>query len=155
MIIRPFQDEDAEKLSILMTDMLEFYGAAVAVDVNIQTSIVANSKLVDIVLAEQEGKLFGFATFGTMYPVAGLVPFTYVQQIYVCQSGRRIGVARRLMQQIARTSLQRGMSRVEWSTSEDNSAAQAFYRGIGAKGENKVHFILKGPALHTLAAASA
>lgn len=153
MIVRPFQDEDAKKLSISMTDMMNFYGAEVAEGFDVQRSIVVNSKLVDIVLAEQEGKLLGFATFGTMYPVAGLVPFTYVQQIYVCESGRRLGVARRLMQQIARTSIERGMTRVEWSTSQENLAARAFYEGLGADGENKMHFVLKGTKLRALAAA--
>ena len=152
--IRPFQIEDAEKLSVLMREMTEFYGAAVAVGFDIKRSIVANSKLVDIFLAEKEEKLLGFATFGTMYPVAGLVPFTYVQQIYVSESGRRMGIARSLMRQIARTSLERGMTRVEWSTSQDNFAAQALYRGLGADGEGKVHFVLKGPALHALVDAS-
>ena len=154
MIIRPFRDADSKNLSVLMTEMTDFYGASVAAGLDIERSIIANSKLVDIVLAEQETKLLGFATFGTMYPVAGLVPLTYIQQIYVSESGRRLGVARRLLQQIAKTSLERGIIRVEWSTSQENLAAQALYNGLGAAGENKVHFVLKGSALHALAAAS-
>jgi ribosomal protein S18 acetylase RimI-like enzyme len=138
-----------------MTEMTDFYGASVVVGSDIEKSIIANSKLVDIILAEQETKLFGFATFGTMYPVAGLVPLTYVQQIYVSERGRRLGVARRLMQQVAKTSLERGIIRVEWSTSQENLAAQALYKRLGAAGESKVHFVLKGSALHALAAASA
>jgi ribosomal protein S18 acetylase RimI-like enzyme len=148
--IRPFQDDDAEKLSVLMAEMTEFYGAAVAVGLDIMGSIISNSKLVDILLAEQEEKLLGFATFGTMYPVAGLVPFTYIQQIYVREGGRRMGVARSLMQKIAKTSIERGMTRVEWSTSHENFAAQALYRRLGADGEDKVHFVLKGAALRAL-----
>lgn len=154
MIIRPFRDADSKNLSILMTEMTDFYGASVAVGLDIERSIIANSKLVDIVLAEQETKLLGFATFGTMYPVAGLVPLTYVQQIYVSESGRRLGVARRLMQQIAKTSLERGINRVEWSTSQENLAAQALYNGLGAVSENKVHFVLKGSRLQALVDAS-
>ena len=123
MIIRPFRDADSKNLSILMTEMTDFYGASVAADLDIEKSIIASSKLVDIVLAERETKLLGFATFGTMYPVAGLVPLTYIQQIFVSESGRRLGVARRLMQQIAKTSLDRGIIRVEWSTSQRNLAA--------------------------------
>lgn len=155
MIIRPFRDVDSKKLSVLMTEMTNFHGASVPAGLDIERSIIANSKLVDIVLAEQETKLLGFATFGTMYPVAGLVPLSYIQQIYVSESGRRLGVARRLMQQIAKTSIERGIIRVEWSTSQENLAAQALCNGLGAAGENKVHFVLKGPALHALAAASA
>ncbi|MBB6510573.1 hypothetical protein F4695_003964 [Rhizobium soli] len=154
MIIRPFRDADSKNLSILMTEMTDFYGASVAVGLDIERSIIANSKLVDIVLAEQETKLLGFATFGTMYPVAGLVPLTYVQQIYVSESGHRLGVARRLMQQIAKTSLERGIYRVEWSTSQENLAAQALYNGLGAVSENKVHFVLKGSRLQALVDAS-
>lgn len=154
MIIRPFRSGDAEHLSALMVEMTEYHGAAVAVDFDIQKSILANSKLVDIVLAEQEEKLLGFATFGTMYPVTGIIALTYVQQIYVSATGRRKGIARRLMQNIARTSLERGISRMEWSTRPENLSAQALYKGIGADLEDKVHFVLKDLALNALASES-
>lgn len=152
--VRPFLVDDAEQLSVLMREMTEFYGASVAAGLDIRKSIIANSKLVDILLAEHQGKIVGFATYGAMYPVAGLIPFLYVQQIYVCEKGRRMGVARRLMQQIAKVALDREMSRVEWSTSQENLAAQALYEGLGAEGEGKVHFVLKGAALQALVEAS-
>jgi ribosomal protein S18 acetylase RimI-like enzyme len=148
--VRAFRDTDAENLSALMMEMAAFYGAEIDKQRDIIESIRANARSVEIIIAELKGKLIGFATFGIMYPVAGLIPYFYVQQIYVSIDGRRMGIARSLMAVIARIAISRGIERVEWSTGKSNVAAQALYTGIGAEGEDKVHFVLKGRALRDL-----
>lgn len=71
---------------------------------------------------------------------------TYVQQIYVGQAARRLGVTQELMPGIARAAKAAGSTRIEWSTSTENTAARALYDGLGVSGSDKVYLYSKGPA---------
>ena len=150
--VRSFTEEDASALAGLMLEMAAFYGASVAADRPVGAEIIRQSKRMDIIVADQAGGLLGFATFTSLYPVAGLIAFTYIQQIYVAAAGRRLGVAQRLMASVAATAQTRGCTRLEWSTGRDNGAARALYDGLGATGSEKVHYVLEGEALGRLAA---
>jgi ribosomal protein S18 acetylase RimI-like enzyme len=150
--VRPFTEEDADALAGLMMEMVAFYGASVAADRPVRAEIIRQSKSVDIIVADQAGQLLGFATFASLYPVAGLIDLTYIQQIYVAAAGRRLGVAQRLMASIAATAQSRGCTRLEWSTGRDNTAARALYDGLGAAATEKAHYLLEGDALGRLAA---
>ena len=115
--------------------------------------VVRQAQQVDVILVGiDDARLLGFATFTFLYPVAGLLRFTYVQQIYVGQSARRLGVAQELMAGIARTAKAAGSAKIEWSTSKENMAARALYDGMGASGSDKVYYVLDGAALDQLAA---
>ncbi len=99
-------------------------------------------------------KLTHYPIFKSLYPVAGLISFTYIQQLYVGLKGRRLGLAQQLMAAIAQTAKSRGSTRVEWSTGHDNTAARALYEKLGATGTHKVHYVLEGKTLDQLAAAN-
>lgn len=150
--VRPFEAQDAEPLADLMLEMVRFYGATVDPARVVAEDVVRQSRVMDIIVAQEDGGLLGFATFTSLYPVAGLISFTYVQQIYVGLQARRMGVAQRLMAGIAGIATARGSTRIEWSTSKENAAAQALYEGLGAVGSAKVEYVLEGAALEQLAA---
>ena len=95
--VRPFEERDAQPLADLMTEMTHFYGATVDPKLLIAEDVVRQSEIVDIIVAQGDDELLGFATFTSLYPVAGLISFTYAQQIYVATKARRMGVAQRLM----------------------------------------------------------
>ena len=148
----PFKNNDAPLLAALMLEMTQFYGALVDPSRVIVDEIVRQSEIMDILVAWSGQEMVGFATFGSLFPVAGLISLTYVQQIYVAKNARRMGVAQRLMSGVAGVAVARGSTRVEWSTSKDNLAAQALYRGLGAVGSEKVQYVLEGDKLARLAA---
>jgi len=95
--VRPFEERDAQPLADLMMEMTHFYGATVDPKLLIAEDVVRQSEIVDIIVAQGDDELLGFATFTSLYPVAGLISFTYAQQIYVATKARRMGVAQRLM----------------------------------------------------------
>ena len=113
--VRPFEERDAQPLADLMMEMIHFYGATVDPTLVVAEDIVRQSEIVDIIVAQGDDGLLGFATFTSLYPVAGLISFTYAQQIYVGAKARRMGVAQRLMAGIARIAAARGSTRIEWS----------------------------------------
>ena len=55
------------------------------------------------------------------------------------------------MAAVAQASKTKGIRRLEWATSCDNTAARALYDGLGAIGTEKVFYTLEGPALDRLA----
>jgi ribosomal protein S18 acetylase RimI-like enzyme len=151
IVIQPFEDEHAPALAVLMEEMTQFYGASIPEGANIAEDLIGRARSIDIILAFSEEMLIGFATFATLFPVGGLQIFTYIQQVYVGSSARRLGVAQRLMSGIAQASQARGCQRLEWATSTDNIAARALYDGLGAIGSTKVQYVLEGEALSKLA----
>jgi ribosomal protein S18 acetylase RimI-like enzyme len=150
---RRFEEADAQALSHLMMEMIGFYGARVAPDLLVAEDVIRQAKKVGIVVAHDDSRMLGFATFTSLYPVAGLLAFTYVQQIYVGQHARRLGVAQELMAEVARTAKAEGSTRIEWSTGKENTAARALYDGLGANGSDKVYYVLDGEAFDQLATA--
>ena len=149
--VRSFQDRDAEELAGLMSEMAGCYGAKIDPSLVVDAEIIRRAKTIDVVVAVLGDALVGFATSASLYPVAGLVSFTYVQQVYVAARARRLGVARALLAAVARAAKARGDARVEWSTAPDNVAARALYSGLGAVGSDKVHYVLDGVGLNELA----
>jgi ribosomal protein S18 acetylase RimI-like enzyme len=152
--IRPFEEKDAQALADLMMEMVRFYGATISPDLSVPDDIIRQSRDIDIIVATRGDRLLGFATFTTLYPVAGLISFTYVQQVYVGSAARRLGVAQGLIAAIAQTATARGSTQVEWSTARENTAARALYEGLGATGSDTVKYVLGGDALRQLASRS-
>lgn len=150
--VRRFEELDAQALAELMVKMAGFYGAVINPDLVVFEDVIRQAQRVDIIVAHDDTRLLGFATFTLLYPVAGLLPFTYVQQVYVGQAARRLGVAQELMAGIARAAKAAGSTRIEWSTSTENIAARSLYDGLGAVGSDKLYYVLDGVALDRLAA---
>ncbi len=150
--IRPFEERDAPALTAIMLEMAGFYGATIQDGRNVEAEVLANAGHSDTLLALRDGEMLaGFATFATLFPVGALVAFTYVQQVYVASSARRLGIAQQLMAAVARMAKDRGHVRIEWATSVENSAARALYDGLGATGTHKVQYVLEGAAMDQLA----
>jgi len=151
MQVRHFEEPDAQALADLMIEMAGFYGAVIRSELVVAEDVVRQAQEVDVIVAHDDACLLGFATFTSLYPVAGLLAFTYVQQIYVGQAARRLGVAQELMAGIARAAKAAGSTRIEWSTSRENTAARSLYDSLGASGSDKVYYVLDGAALERLA----
>lgn len=149
--VRSFEENDAPALAELMVEMADFYGARIDPDLAVAEDVIKQAHRVNIVVAHDDVRLLGFATFTSLYPVRGLLAFTYVQQVYVAQAARRLGVAQAFMAEIARAAKAAGSTRMEWSTSAQNIAARSLYDGLGANGSDKVYYELAGEALDRLA----
>jgi GNAT superfamily N-acetyltransferase len=152
IVIRPFEAKDAPALANLMQEMAGSYGAVIDPALSVADDVVRQSGGIDIILAAEAHDLLGFATFNSLYPVAGLISFTYVRQVYVAYRGRRRGIAQHLMAAIAQIATSRGSTRLEWPTSVENTASRALYERLGAVGSDTIHYVLDGPALEKLAA---
>lgn len=151
VVVRRFERSDADKLAALMMEMVDFYGRPLAVEGSLSDDIVKQAESIHLVVALADDQVAAFATYGFLYPVAGLRSFAYLQQIYVGSSFRRLGLAKQLMAFIARDCRDKGCTWMEWNTGAHNTAARAFYEGLGAKSSEKIAFELEGADLSRLA----
>jgi GNAT superfamily N-acetyltransferase len=151
IVVRQFEEYDAQELAGVMMEMVAFYGIPLAVEGPVSEDIIKQSKSINIVVAISDSRVVGFATFGFLYPVAGLRSFADLQQIYVALSCRRMGVARKLMAFVAHVCQDRGCTWMEWTTGSDNVAARTFYEGLGATSSEKMAYTITGETLGKLA----
>ncbi|PJJ97494.1 GNAT family N-acetyltransferase [Lysobacteraceae bacterium NML91-0213] len=108
----------------------------------------------EAVIAEVDGAPAGFAlffhNFSTFHGRRGL----YLEDLYVRPAYRARGIGRQLMRHLARTAVERGCARFEWSVLDWNTDAIAFYRELGAVGlDGWTVQRVDGEALQRLAAA--
>ena len=108
-----------------------------------------------VLLAELDGAPAGFAlffhNFSTFHGRRGL----YLEDLYVRPAFRARGIGRQLMRHLARTAVERGCARFEWSVLDWNTDAIAFYRELGAVGlDGWTVQRVDGDALQRLAAAA-
>jgi ribosomal protein S18 acetylase RimI-like enzyme len=148
---REFEARDAPALATVMLEMVAFYGRPLSVQGSLEEDIIRQAQNVKVVVAVEDGTVCGFATYGFLYPVAGLQSFAYLQQIYVAEAFRRRGVAEGIMSYVAKSCLNSGCNWMEWTTSADNIPAQRFYEGLGATSSQKVLFEISGAQLRALA----
>ena len=105
-----------------------------------------------VLLAEQDGKVAGFAlwffTFSTWRGKPGL----YLEDLFVRPELRGCGIGKALMVELARIAVREGCGRFEWSVLDWNRPSIDFYRSLGARlMEEWVVCRLEGDALQSLA----
>ena len=84
-------------------------------------------------VALRAGHYVGMATFFQTFSTFAGRRGVYLEDIYVRNEARHQGIGSRLLRFVARTALDWGCSRVEWTTLIWNSGAMEFYESLGAR----------------------
>jgi GNAT superfamily N-acetyltransferase len=95
-------------------------------------------------VAEDEGRLLGFAILTPYFPADDLSHGLFLKELYVAAHARSEGVGEHLIDAIRELAQKRGDTRVIWTTSDRNKDAQRFYDRLGARREGKVYYVLDG-----------
>ena len=85
-----------------------------------------------IVAVDGDQTVVGFGSLSPYRPRPAYAP-TVEDSVYVRRDRRGAGVGKLLMDGLYQIAVQRGCSRVEWTTDTSNQAAQAFYESLGTK----------------------
>ncbi|MGW7314400.1 N-acetyltransferase family protein [Streptomyces sp. NPDC054865] len=101
-----------------------------------------------------DGEPVGFAvwflSFSTWRGVHGI----YLEDLYVRPSARGGGHGKALLAELARTCVERGYARLEWSVLKWNAPTIAFYESLGARPQDEWSvYRLTDDGLHDLAGA--
>ncbi|MEO0477986.1 MAG: GNAT family N-acetyltransferase [Planctomycetota bacterium] len=75
----------------------------------------------------------GFALFFTNYSTFETAPGLYLEDLFVRESARGLGIGRALLTHLAQVAVDRNYRRFDWSVLDWNESAIGFYRALGAR----------------------
>lgn len=150
--VRPCEEADHPALAGVMADMQAHYGVACPPDAEIRAGLASRPAGTELLVAEHDAALVGFAAFSAIYPGPGLKPGVFLKEIYVVEAARGLGAGKALLVELARLALSRGLGRIDWTAARDNERLLRFYESLGATPQpEKVFFRLTGEGLARLA----
>jgi GNAT superfamily N-acetyltransferase len=85
---------------------------------------------VHAVIAEQDGRLVGFAHYIFHRSTSLLGPTCYLQDLFTVPDMRGRGVGRALIESVYERARRAGAGRVYWHTHESNATAMRLYDGV-------------------------
>ena len=107
--------------------------AAVVTEADIVRDGFGDRPLFEVVIAEWKGEPAGFALFfpnwSTWQGRAGL----YLEDLFVRESHRGLGIGKALLVHLARIAVERGYGRFAWQVLDWNKPAIDFYEALGAR----------------------
>lgn len=137
--IRPGDARDAPRLAVLITALNRAEGnPCLATAEALQRDLIG--KAVVMVAEGADGALIGYATAHATYETGHAEPGLYVGDLYVLPRHRRQGVARALLAAMAHAGHAAGARHLWLTAQEGNTAAHAFYRRLGSRGERVMAF---------------
>jgi ribosomal protein S18 acetylase RimI-like enzyme len=84
-------------------------------------------------VVEFEGRVVGYASFLPGYNSDLAIPELWMLDLWVIPPARRRGLGRALVRAVARETVRRRLTCLEWGVRGDNTRARRFYRGLGAR----------------------
>jgi GNAT superfamily N-acetyltransferase len=86
----------------------------------------------EVALAFLGERPVGFALFFTSFSTFVGRPGIYLEDLFVEEEARGLGIGKALLRYLARLVLERGYGRLEWSVLNWNQPSIEFYRSLGA-----------------------
>lgn len=134
LVLRMAERSDAQAIHDLISQLAVFLGddgKFVASAEDYAEHGFGDDPKFDCVLAELDGEPVGlclyFQSFSTWFGKPGV----YVQDLFVSDKARGLGLGKRLMAKVAQISAAKGCAYLRLSVDTDNQSAQDFYSGIG------------------------
>ena len=90
-------------------------------------------KIADCLVAEEGGRLAGFAIYYLVYSTFRTAPMMWLEDLFVEPARRGGGVGRALLHATAREAARRGCWRMSWAVLDWNRPAIGFYESLGAR----------------------
>ena len=153
--IRPAEPADVPLLLTFVRELATYeklLHEVVATDADMHAALFGERPVIETLIASLDGQPVGYALFFPTFSTFLGKPGLYLEDLYVRPAARGIGVGRKLLEHLARITVERGWGRLEWSVLDWNEPSIAFYRKMGAKPMDEwTVFRLAGEKLHSLA----
>lgn len=133
--IRAATRDDAARILDLIRALAEYENLShecVATEDSLRQTLFGENPAAEVVMAETDGEVAGFALFFQNYSTFLARPGLYLEDVFVYPERRGQGIGRRLLQHLAQIAVARGCGRFEWSVLDWNTPAIKFYRSLGA-----------------------
>ncbi len=151
--VTPAELTHVEAIAEVAEEMERFYGATKIDPAPVRISQISEALFSDppsayALVAWDDGKPVGFASYSFLWPAAGLTRSVFLKELYVIAYSRRAGVGKLLMRHLYDIAVKNGCSRLEWTTDSDNREAQLFYAELGVSvDESKLFYRIEGDEL--------
>ena len=150
------EPHDVSAVHEMITELSDHLGLAhevVATEGDIHNALFGPQRQAEVLLARLDGAAVGFALFYGNYSTFRGRCGIHLEDLYVRPAGRSRGIGRRLLAELARLTLERGCTRLEWWVLAEDEKAVGFYEHLGALAKDEwTVFRLRGQALQQLAA---
>jgi len=141
IVFRTLEPNDAPALLAMMRELARFenqehlIGAS---EESVRRDGFGDAPLFSGYIALDDDEPAGFVTYTMPYTIWGARQFVLVDDLFVRETYRSRGIARRLMSFIEKLVLERG-TYARWTVSPGNERAIAFYKSLGARYVPKGH----------------
>ena len=124
-----------------------------ATEEKLSQTLFGSKPCAEVLIAEVDGTAQGFALYFQNYSTFLATPGIYLEDLYVRESARGLGVGLKLIASVAQRAVALGCGRFEWAVLDWNAPALQFYRALGAQPQDDwTAQRLHGQALLDLAA---
>ena len=133
-IIRPARPDEAGIILDLIKQLAVYEkceGDVVADEATIRQSLFVEHSA-EVVLAEEDGAIVGFALFFHNFSTFVGRKGMYLEDLFIIPGKRKLGYGKALLKYVARLAVERGCGRMEWICLDWNKSALSIYRSIGA-----------------------
>jgi GNAT superfamily N-acetyltransferase len=134
-MIRPARPDDVPTIANLVRQLARYERLEHEVcltESDLAAHLFGTPRHAEVLLAEDDGPVVGFALFFPNYSTFLARPGLYLEDLFVLPEHRRRGWGRALLVAVARVAVERGCGRFEWAVLQWNEPAIAFYRALGA-----------------------
>ncbi len=107
---------------------------------------------VQVVIARDQGRPIGIATFAILYPAPELSGQLFMKDLFTTKESRGKGAGNEILRFLARHALEHGCKRFDWTAETTNPKALEFYDRLGIpRVSEKVYYRVEGAKLNELA----
>ncbi len=154
LVIRMATADDAEILHEMIAAFAAYERLPSQSSVaSLRAELSRPDKVIEPVLALLDGKAVGFAVFFQSYSTFAAKRGMYLEDIYVREEHRNLGIATHLLRHIAKIAVERQYGRVEFTVLLWNTVAIEFFETLGATPTSAwTSYRLSGEWLQKLAA---
>ncbi|XXF76690.1 GNAT family N-acetyltransferase [Myxococcaceae bacterium GXIMD 01537] len=157
-MVRPATPSDIPAIASLIRGLAEYEKLSQEVvldEAQLRAHLFGERRYAEVLLAEQDGAVAGFALFFHNYSTFLSKPGIYLEDLFVRPEYRGQGHGKALLAGVARLAVERGCGRFEWSVLDWNAPAIEFYKAFGAVPQDEwTVFRLTGEPLKRLAASA-
>lgn len=135
-----------------LADYEKLLDRAVATEEHFRRALFDSPARLSALIVERAGTPIGFALWYYNFSTFTGTPGLYLEDIFVEESARNLGIGREIFRYLARVAVAEGCTKMNWAVLNWNAPSIAFYRGLGAVGmDDWTTQNLDGAALEALA----
>lgn len=157
--LRPAAPADVPVIRTLIEGLADYEKLrheCIATDDLLRETLFGARAYAEVVLAEWEGQVVGFALFFHNYSTFLARPGIYLEDLFVQPTHRGHGIGTALLRHLAQLAVERQCGRLEWSVLDWNVDAIGFYTKLGARPQDEwTVYRVTGDALTQLASSGA